>query len=580
MQVSRRDFLKGALLSGATASAAIAAHGVMPTAAFADDETAASAFDANPYLNLYGGEVSYLPVSKVPEKPTFRNGTIAFEDREIGADEIQRVDTCDFLVIGAGICGIVGTLKASSEGAKVICVEKTSRGRSTWESMGGYGSKAQAASANEVDPARFADAILRASLFRALPEVVWSYVNNSGQAIDFVQEMLDESEYDIELYNTTQPETGYDLVTIQAEHKFNITGPVEWKAHMTGMFPMAALTSVACSRDNVDLRLYTAGVQLIQNTQGRVTGAIVKDESGYYQIDASKGVLLATGGYHNNLDMMKAWLRPEDFAIPYQEDAAIGDTGDGHMMGLRVGANMDPVPHAAMIFSGGYPNEESRRCPAKQIVRAVAPLVNRRGKRFCNEAHQKEYVANALNTAHIFNGGAWYIFDQDVMDTIKAPLDEYFANGTIVKGETFADLASALEMPSDALATSMAIWNSYFDEDVPTDLAFRRDLVSVNPVVKAFTDGKVQASALPVERAPFYAMSCASTFLTTVSGLIVDENCCVLDTNGNVIEGLYAGGNVSGGMYSDVYPRHLPSTSVGRAATFGFVAARHALKGE
>ncbi len=579
MRFTRRSFLKGAAFSGAAAAAAAVGMAVPGVALAADGETG-SPSQANPYLNLYDGNVSYLPVKSIGEKPTFRNGNIAFEDRTIEQDEIRMVDSCDFLVIGAGICGIVGALKASDEGASVICVEKTSRGRCTWESMGGYGTKAQAVSGNEVDPARFADAILRGSMFRALPEVVWSYINNSGAAFDFVQDMLDESEYDIELYNTTQPETGYDLVTIQAEHKFKINGPVEWKAHMTGMFPMAALTSVANSRDNLDLRLYTAGVQLVQDGSGRVTGAIVKDEEGYYQIDAAKGVLLATGGYHNNLEMMKAWLRPEDFATPYQEDAAIGDTGDGHMMGLRVGANMDPIPHAAMIFSGGYPDEASRKCPAKQIVRAVAPLVDQRGRRFCNEAHQKECVANALNTAHTFNGGAWYVFDQDVMDTVKAPLDEYFANGTITSGETLSDLAKALGMPPDTLAATMEVWNGYFEEDPPVDLAFRRDLVSINPVVKSFTEGKVQASALPVKNGPFYAMTCSSTFLTTVSGLIIDEQCRVLDREGNVIEGLYAGGNASGGMYSDVYPRHLPSTSVGRAATFGFVAARHAVKGE
>ena len=579
MQVSRRGFFKGAALSGAAVAAA--AVGVTtPGMAFANEEALATGSVENPYLKPFGDDVSYLPVRTVQEKPTFRNGVVAYEDRDIPADELQRVDACDFLVIGAGICGIVGALKAANEGAKVICVEKTSRGRCTWESMGGYGTQAQASSGNEVDPARFADAILRGSFFRALPEVVWSYINNSGEALDFVQEMLNASEYEIEMYNTTQPETGYDLVTIQAEHKFKITGPVEWKAHMTGMFPMAALTSVANAMDNLDLRLYTAGVQLVQDESGKVTGAIVKDESGYYQIDAAKGVLLATGGYHNNLEMMKAWLRPEDFATPYQEDAALGDTGDGHMMGLRVGANMDPIPHATMIFSGGYPDEESRRCPAKQIVRAVAPLVDQRGRRFCNEAHQKECVANALNTAHTYNGGAWFIFDQIVMDTIKEPLDDYFNNGTIAKGETLEDLAKALGIPADRLNDTIETWNSYFEQETPTDLAFRRDLVSVNPVVKAFTEGKVQSSALPVKQGPFYSMTCSSTFLTTVSGLIIDESCRVLDTNGEVIEGLYAGGNVSGGMYSDVYPRHLPSTSVGRAATFGFVAARHATKGE
>ena len=75
-------------------------------------------------------------------------------------------------------------------------------------------------------------------------------------------------------------------------------------------------------------------------------------------------------------------------------------------------------------------------------------------------------------------------------------------------------------------------------------------------------------------------MTTRADLLVTVSGLIVNENCQVLDTDGNVIEGLYAGGNTSGGMYSGTYPRHLPSVSVGRAATFGYVAAKHAVKGE
>ena len=66
----------------------------------------------------------------------------------------------------------------------------------------------------------------------------------------------------------------------------------------------------------------------------------------------------------------------------------------------------------------------------------------------------------------------------------------------------------------------------------------------------------------------------------TVSGLIINENAQVLNENDEVIEGLYATGNASGGLFSDAYPRHLPATSTGRAVTFGYVAATHALKGE
>ena len=581
MDVSRRDFFRGAALTGAAAAAA--AVGVtVPGMAYAAEAPAAAAGEAsaNPYLDLYDGKVSYLPVKKIEGEKEYFKGNVAFEDREISESEIMKVDSCDFLVIGAGICGVMGALKASEEGGKVICVEKMSRGRNTWESIGGYGTKAQAASGNVVDPARFVDAILRSGYFRALPEVVWSYVNNSGEAIDFMQDMLNESDYDIEIYNTTQPETGYDMVTIQAEHKFKIYGPVEWKAHLTGMFPMAALTSVMNARDNVDLRLYTAGVQLTQDESGRVTGAIVKNEEGYYRIEAAKGVLLATGGYENNFEMMKAWMRPEDVASPTLEAPCIGPTGDGHMMGLKVGANMDPIPHAPMIFCGGFPDKEGWTCPVKRSVQAVAPMVNGRGRRFCNEAHQKDCVANAINTQITFNRGAWYVFDQSVMDTNTAPLDAYFENGTLFKGETLEELAAVLGMPEGELTKTVEKWNGYFEEETPIDLEFRRDLVSINSVVEALTDGAVKAGAMPITKAPFYAMTTANIMLTSVSGLIINENCQVLDTNGDVIEGLYAGGNASGGMYSSTYPRHLPSVSVGRAATFGYVAARHALKGE
>ena len=584
MSISRRDFLRGTVVAGTAAAAAAAGVTVTaPSAALAQSGAqAADSGESNMYLDPYGGEVNYLPVRKPTVEWKFYEGKPAFEDREIPADEIGRIDECDFLVIGAGVCGIMATLKASDEGAEVICVEKMSRGRNTWESVGGYGTKAQEASGNEIDPARFADAILRSGYFRALPDVVWSYINNSGEAIDYMQEIFDQSDYDIEIVNTTQKETGYDLVTIQAEHKFNIKGPVEWTAHMTGMYPMAALTSVAESRDNVDLRTYTSGVQLVQDASGRITGAIVKDEQGYYQINASKGVMLATGGYENNYELCKAWMRPEDFSNSSLAGPCMGPTGDGHLMGLKVGANMDPIPHAPMIFNNGFTDKGGWNVRIKNIIFAVAPLINKRGKRFCNESHQKDCLANAINTQVAINGGCWYICDSKMVGEADAngELDEYYDKGFLFKGETLDDLASTLGIPADTLKETIDTWNGYLSQETPVDLEFRRDLVSINPVIEAFTDGKVKASALPVEEGPFFALVCRSDFLTTVSGLIINENCQVIDTKGQVIEGLYAGGNTSGGMYSGTYPRHLPSVSVGRAATFGYVAARHAVKGE
>lgn len=576
MDVSRRDFFKGTALTSVAAAAAAAGVTVTaPTAA-----NAAADIEKNPYLNIYDGEVNYLPVKKVSDDWPLPQGKPAFEDREIGEDEIRRTDTCDFLVIGAGISGIMATLKASDEGANVICVEKMSRGRNTWESIGAAGTKAQAEAGQEIDKPRLVDAFLRVAYFRPLPEVVWSYVNNSGEAVDYMQEKLDESDYDIKIFNTTQPETGYDLVTMQIEHKFDVRGPMAADAHIRGMYPMAALTTLAESRENVDLRVFTAGVQLTQDETGRVTGAIVKDDDGYYRIEASAGVLLATGGYENNFELLKAWMRPEDYARVQMHGPCLGCTGDGHMMGLKVGADMDPVPHAMMTFSGGIPSDRGRNMPIVQPCMAMAPMVNGKGRRFCNEGHQKDFLSNAINTQVRYNKGVWYIFDQTIIDLLEDPsvLDQYLASGDLYRADTLEELAEMVGISADTLVKTIDTWNGYFEQGLERDPEFNRDLTSINTVVEAMSDGKIRAGAMPVQNGPFWAMPTCAKLFVTVSGLIINEDCQVMSTKGEVIPGLYASGDTSGGMYSSTYPRHLPANAVGHSVTFGYVAARTAMR--
>ena len=91
--------------------------------------------------------------------------------------------------------------------------------------------------------------------------------------------------------------------------------------------------------------------------------------------------------------------------------------------------------------------------------------------------------------------------------------------------------------------------------------------------------GRDLAGTIPFTGTRFFALTTNSCVLATVGGLTIDGSCRVLDTDDRVIEGLYATGNVSGTFYAGNYPRHIPGTSVGRAATFGYVAAEHMLKG-
>ncbi len=113
-----------------------------------------------------------------------------------------------------------------------------------------------------------------------------------------------------------------------------------------------------------------------------MTGAICKDEQGYFRVNAKNGVILATGGFDANPQLLKTWCRPEDIANCASWCPNLGTTGDGQLAGLAVGAQMDPLPAAIMNFDFGSPESfyssnwgitAPRRCPSR-LAPTPSPL--------------------------------------------------------------------------------------------------------------------------------------------------------------------------------------------------------------
>lgn len=562
--VSRRSFLKGVGTAGLVAGLLGAAE---PKVAFSAEE---AAVEKNPYTAIFGDEVNLLPSRRAVWDKS--SGPIAFEGRVFDPSEITRVEDTELLVVGCGISGITAALRAAEDGARVIGIEKMSRGRNTWESIGGCGSRAQAANDNTPNPAEYAQALFEAGDWRVRSEVVLSFVANSGETIDFVQDMLDKADQGVQIYNTILPPSPYGVPVIQGEHKFSLPEERSWDSWIYGPAVMHALETTAATYQNLELRYRNSGVQLIQDGSGRVVGAIAKDENEgvYYQINASKGVILCTGGYEANPGMMESWTRAEDFATASCWDPSQGPTGDGHMMGLAIGAQMDPVPHPVMNFNFGTP-AQFLDIPGIWFTAAQGIHVNANAKRFVNEALPMNYVSNAINIQPGRGKNCWIIFDQfmidalaDMQPTAAETIAQYQEKGWLYSAGTVEDLAKSIGLDADALKETVEEYNSYFDGTGTADPVFNRQL----------------GDAMPLAEPPFYGLTTSSTVLTVVGGLVIDEHARVLDLEDRPIEGLYAAGNASGGMFAGTYPRHLPATSVGRAATFGYVAARHAVKGE
>ena len=548
MEMNRRSFV----ITAATAASAIAAGS---TVAFADEAAGAGDVD---YVAALGDGMRGMPVAD-KGWPLFDDyeSPVAFEARQIGADEIAETLECDVLVIGGGVSGLMAAAKAATDGAQVVCVEKMDSGRNQWESVGGYNSFSQKEQGIEVNPAEYVNAIVTAGDYRVRQENVWSFINNSGAAIDFMQEVLDRSASGIKIRATNE-----EGDAVKGEHTFDNTGATSW---LLGPFVMDALNEAIATYDNIDMRFKTAGVQLLQDGDGRVTGAIVKnmDDGTYAQVNASKGVVLSCGGYEMNPKMVEAWCRPEDFSTTSMSSTGTGSTGDGHMMGLSAGAGMDPLPHCTMSFGGGYPENG-------QFFHAFRSgiYVNARGERFVNEGLMFNFTASAINT-NAYRGGVWTIIDQSFIDAMAektgtdvmgTTVKDYTDAGWMVSADTVEELADKIGVDAERLAATVEKWNGYFDEAEPQDAEYLRDL----------------SSCQRFDTAPYYAVMTNSSFLVTVSGLTIDPDSRVLDKNEQPIVGLFATGNTSGGMFADQYPRNLPSTSVGRAVTTGFVAGRTA----
>ena len=564
--VSRRDFFKGAGV--AAVAAGFTATGTM---AWADEEqltTQASLADQ------YRNAADALSAEKGNQMP-FRQpeGPVAFEDREISASEIASTETVDLLVIGAGISGLMASLRGADLGAKVLCVEKMSKGRACFECFGAVNSKVRP-DVDGTSRLKLIDELHRSAYWRVRPQAINTYVDRSGEATDFWADILAKGSNGFIITPVEEAPNTNGMPDIPTELGFYDTPTLPPDAGVrsgySGMYVCLEMQDIAAANyPNLEIRNSTPAVQLVQDGSGKVTGAIVKNPDGSYsQIEATKGVILCTGGYDANPDMMKAWVRKEDYISSSTWNPGWGTTGDGHMMGLKVGADMDPIPHPVMNFRWGNPDSFYDARVWNPIWYALN--VNPDGKRYVNEDLPFQAVSNAQNAQVNYGAGCWQIFDSTMLGfsseeiaLAEDAMAEFEAKGWAHSASSIQELAEACGMNAEGLQETIDTWNASVAAGV--DSEFNRFII---PEV-----------TLPFTGPTYYALCTNSCILATVGGLMINENCQVTDVQGQAIPGLYAAGNASGNFFAGNYPRHIPGTSIGRAITFGYVAADHAVKG-
>lgn len=309
---------------------------------------------------------------------------------------------------------------------------------------------------------------------------------------------------------------------------------------------------------------------------GRVAGARVMRDGTSLNIEARKGVLLAAGGFSHNPEMRRQFSGAQPNEAKWSL-ANPGDTGEVLQTAMRLGAKTDLLDEAWWLPSVFVADPRARAVGSGR-QRPGAIYVDGTGKRFCNESNSYVEVGKAMYANKAVP--CWQIFDEGYVRRYVSsanPLQkrrlpqEVIETGSVVRGNTIAELARQIDVPAEALEQTVQRFNEFAAKGQDPD--FGRGQSAYN-ICLGDPGYKPNAALGPIERAPFYAARVFPADVGTCGGVITNEHAQVLDENDEVIDGLYATGNITATVMGRTYLG--AGGSIANTMVFGYVAARHA----
>ena len=322
----------------------------------------------------------------------------------------------------------------------------------------------------------------------------------------------------------------------------------------------------------------------------RVVGALIDRPAGPVRVRARGGVILACGGYSRDEERRKAtYPRVATAAAVHPTPVPMGNTGDGvrlaeQQAGAAFVAQVDQVGSWMPVST--LPGSTGVEGVWPHLVERMKPgyiSVTRNGRRFVDESSSYHHFVQGMIAAAEREGqaeaAAWLIADHRAVRRwgmgfvrpFPIPMSTYLRNGYLLRGRTLAELAERCGIDAQGLQATVAQFNQ--DARDGRDRQFNRggrtyDLYQ--------GDNEVQPNCClaPLEQGPFYAVRLYVGEIGTFAGLRVDAQARVINTQGQVIAGLYAVGNDQVSVFGGAYPG--PGSTLGPAMTFGYIAGRHA----
>jgi 3-oxosteroid 1-dehydrogenase len=329
---------------------------------------------------------------------------------------------------------------------------------------------------------------------------------------------------------------------------------------------------------DIPLWLNTSATGLIVE-DGRVVGVEAERDGQRVRIRATKGVILAAGGFPRNGEMRERYQR-----TPITDAWTVAcpqNTGDAIRMAQEAGAALRFMDQAWWLPTSLVPGGDM---PQMILVERSLPgsmIVNNKGKRFVNEAAPFTDVVRAQYANHDETGGAIPAFlIVDARFRKKYPLSpmlpgftpkRYIDNGYVKVGDTLEELAGKCGIDPQGLADEVEKLNRY--AATGEDIDFKK---GDSVIDRYFGDPAVRPNPClgPIDAPPFYAIELWPGDIGTSGGLDTDAYARVLREDGSPIDGLYAAGNCAAAATGNAYPG--AGATIGASMVFGYIAARHA----
>lgn len=455
--------------------------------------------------------------------------------------KVEKEDvTCDVLVVGGGGAGMMAAVEAAfkdtiteTSGLNVILVEKAGM-------LGGITSLSGGVRYfYDDETGKYDDAWVNACLENEKASLA------ASMELDFNEELMKNEIRVNPIANGLMSEMG-----VKSEDAWGYQQFIPSDDHVDPKWRGSYFTYVVApfiEKSDIDLRLNTAATHLVLDENGAVIGATVEDKEGTYTIYASK-VILATGGFAQNLDLIKKYAPEFTEGIVFSSGT---NDGDGIIMGEEIGAQI--IGDKMMGHVGADGNVGARPDFGASVYYGwnTHPFVNMDGVRFTNEGKSKYQIYHDILKQPELTTWAILGSTDPFVEALEASTSEY-----VHKADTLEALAEELGIPAEALVNTVNEWNEMVANGEDPDF------------------GLDASHMAPVGEGPYYAYILRPITMTSEVALKVDGNCRVLNTEGEVIENLFAAGDMV--MGGNIVSYYFDARGTGTAFYSGTLAAKTA----